>query len=227
MSAADQNPAGEAVPDGPLVDPEPAPDAADPAVDGGIDPRIADGEAADAAAPVAAEDGSTGALASDDTPDAEAAAAGGDAPADAPAPEPDYQDLYLRSAAEMDNLRKRARRDVGAAEARGVAKLAKELLPALDNLDRALAAAEAADGDAEHTLTRGIRLVQNELTAALTRVGITVEIPLGAPFDPHRHEALTQMPKENTPPGLVIDVYQPGYVYGDAVLRAAKVVVSA
>lgn len=141
--------------------------------------------------------------------------------------EPDYQDLYLRSAAEMDNLRKRARRDVGVAEARGVARLAKELLPALDNLDRALAAAEAAEGDAEHTLTRGIRLVQSELTAALTRVGITVEIPLGSPFDPHRHEALTQQPKENTAPGLVIDVYQPGYVYGETVLRAAKVVVSA
>lgn len=140
---------------------------------------------------------------------------------------PDYQDLYLRTAAEMDNLRKRARRDVGGAEARGVAKLAKELLPALDNLDRALAAAEAMDADAEHTLTRGIRLVQSELAAALTRVGITTEIPLGSPFDPHRHEALTQQPKENTAPGLVIDVYQPGYVYGDTVLRAAKVVVSA
>jgi molecular chaperone GrpE len=141
--------------------------------------------------------------------------------------EPDYKDLYLRSAAEMDNLRKRARRDVGIAEGRGIGRLAKELLPALDNLDRALAAAEALEGDDEHTLTRGTRLVQAELAAALERVGIKVEIPLGAPFDPHRHEALTQQPRENVAPGLVIEVYQPGYVYDDTVLRAAKVVVSA
>lgn len=184
-----------------------------------LDAELVTEEAADTAASAVAEDGSTGALV--DEGEAE-----GDASAD-PASEPDYKDLYLRSAAEMDNLRKRARRDVGVAEARGVAKLAKELLPALDNLDRAIAAAEAAEGDEEHTLTRGIRLVQSELTAALTRVGITVEVPLGAPFDPHRHEALTQQPKENTPPGLVINVFQPGYVYGETVLRAAKVVVSA
>jgi molecular chaperone GrpE len=161
-----------------------------------------------------------------EAPEGAPAVDGDGAEAEVPA-EPDYQDLYLRLAAEMDNLRKRSRRDVGVAEARGVAKLARELLPALDNLDRALAAAEAAEGDEEHTLTRGIRLVQSELANALTRVGITVEIPLGSPFDPHRHEALTQQPKENTAPGLVIDVYQPGYVYGDTVLRAAKVVVSA
>jgi molecular chaperone GrpE len=140
--------------------------------------------------------------------------------------EPDYKDLYLRTAAEMDNLRKRARRDVGIAEGRGIGRLAKELLPALDNLDRALAAAEALEGD-EHTLTRGTRLVQAELVAALERVGIKAEVPLGSPFDPHRHEALTQQPRENVAPGLVIEVYQPGYVYDDTVLRAAKVVVSA
>ncbi|MCW3014252.1 MAG: nucleotide exchange factor GrpE [Solirubrobacterales bacterium] len=140
---------------------------------------------------------------------------------------PDYKDLYLRSAAEMDNLRKRARRDVGVAEARGIGRLAKELLPALDNLDRALAAAEALEGDDQHQITRGTRLVQAELAAALERVGIKVEIPLGSPFDPHRHEALTQQPRENVAPGLVVEVYQPGYVYEDTVLRAAKVIVSA
>jgi molecular chaperone GrpE len=195
-----------------------------------LDAELVTEEAAEAAAEATAGDGSTGALMDDGTEaGAEAPAEAAGEPAAEPEPEaaPDYQDLYLRSAAEMDNLRKRARRDVGAAEGRGVAKLAKELLPALDNLDRALAAAEAAEGDEEHTITRGIRLVQSELAAALTRVGITTEIPLGAPFDPHRHEALTQHPKENTAPGLVIDVYQPGYVYGDTVLRAAKVVVSA
>lgn len=159
--------------------------------------------------------------------EAEVVASAEEAAAEEAPAEPDYKDLYLRTAAEMDNLRKRARRDVGVAEGRGIGRLARELLPALDNLDRALAAAEALEGDDEHTLTRGTRLVQAELAAALERVGIKVEIPLGAPFDPHRHEALTQQPRENVAPGLVIEVYQPGYVYDDTVLRAAKVVVSA
>ena len=139
---------------------------------------------------------------------------------------PDYKDLYLRGAADMDNLRKRSRRDVGAAESRGIAKLAKELLPAIDNLERALQAAEAAEGQGEHDITKGIRLVQAEFVGALTRSGISIEDPKGQPFDPHRHEALAQAPVEGTDPGVVVEVYQPGYVLGDSVLRAARVVVS-
>src|SRR6478735_716859 len=86
--------------------------------------------------------------------------------------EPDYKDEYLRALAETENVRERARRDVEAANARGVARLASELLPSLDNLDRAIAAAEAEEADAEHHLTKGIRLVHKELLGALTRVGI-------------------------------------------------------
>jgi len=152
--------------------------------------------------------------------------------------EPDYKDLYLRASADMDNLRKRARRDVGAAEARGIGRLARELLPALDNLERALQAAEAdpdrsaaatqgpGEGSGEHGMTAGIRLVQAEFVGALTRAGIVIEDPMGWPFDPHRHEALAQAPVEGTPAGVVVEVYQPGYVLGDAVLRPARVVVS-
>jgi molecular chaperone GrpE len=127
----------------------------------------------------------------------------------------------------MENVRKRARRDVGGAEARGIGRLAKELLPALDNLDRALAAAEAEEGEGEHHLTRGIRLVQQELAGALGRVGIEIESPKGEPFDPHRHEALAQHPVEGTEAGLIIEVWQPGYRYQETILRPAKVVVSA
>jgi molecular chaperone GrpE len=141
--------------------------------------------------------------------------------------EPDYRDLYLRAAAEIENVRKRARRDVGAAEVRGIARLATQLLPAVDNLDRALAAAEAEEGDSDHHLTHGIRLVQQELVAALTRVGVKSHSPLGEQFDPHRHEAVAQTPVEGTPAGVVVEVYQPGYTYDETVLRAAKVVVSA
>ena len=141
--------------------------------------------------------------------------------------EPDYRDLYLRAAAEADNVRKRARRDVAAAETRGIVRLATQLLPAVDNLDRALAAAEAEEGDSDHHLTQGIRLVQQELVQALVRVGIKSHSPLGEQFDPHRHEAVSQTKVEGTEPGVVVEVYQPGYTYEDTVLRAAKVVVSA
>jgi molecular chaperone GrpE len=158
----------------------------------------------------------------------EAAAVGPEGEAEAAAPsEPDYKDQYLRAVAEADNVRKRARRDVAAAEARGVGKLVRELLPALDNLDRAIAAAENAEGPGDHHLTHGIRLVQQELAGALTRVGIVADSPKGEAFDPHRHEAVAQMPVEGTEAGIVVEVYQPGYRYDETILRAAKVVVSA
>jgi molecular chaperone GrpE len=140
--------------------------------------------------------------------------------------EPDFKDLYLRAAAETDNVRKRARRDVEIASARGVARLARELLPSLDNLDRALAAAEAQEGDGEHHLTKGIRLVQQDLLGALTRVGIEQYAPEGEVFDPHQHEAVAQMPAEGVASGVISQVYQPGYRYKDEILRAAKVVVA-
>ncbi len=141
--------------------------------------------------------------------------------------EPDFKDLYLRAAAETDNVRKRARRDVELASARGVARLARELLPSLDNLDRALAAAEAEETDTQHHLTKGIRLVQQELQTALTRVGIEQFTPVGESFDPHQHEAISQQPAEGVETGVITQVYQPGYRYKEEILRAAKVVVAA
>jgi molecular chaperone GrpE len=158
-------------------------------------------------------------------------AAGGPAqPADAAgeaAEEPDYHDRWLRAAAELENVRKRARRDAGLAETRGVLRLARELLPSLDNLDRALAAAESQPENADHHLTDGIRLVQREMLAALERVGIVPDVPSGEQFDPHRHEAVAQQPADGVRSGTVIDVYQAGYRLGDDVVRAAKVVVAA
>lgn len=142
-------------------------------------------------------------------------------------PEPDYKDEYLRALAETDNVRKRARRDVESANARGVARLASELLPSLDNLDRAIAAAEAEEADAEHHLTKGIRLVHRELLGALERVGIQPFSPLGEQFDPHQHEAVSQQPVQGVAAGIVTEVYQQGYRYKDEILRAAKVVVAA
>ena len=164
--------------------------------------------------------------ASADAPDAPGPA---DEPASADAPassEPDYQDKWLRAVAELDNIRKRARRDVAVAESRGIAKLARELLPALDNFERALAAAEAQPENRDHHLTDGIRLVQTELLGALARVGIVPDSPKGERFDPHRHEAVAQQPGDGAEPGTIIEVYSAGYTYGDDVLRPAKVVVA-
>ncbi|HEX2086136.1 MAG TPA: nucleotide exchange factor GrpE, partial [Solirubrobacteraceae bacterium] len=145
----------------------------------------------------------------------------------ATADEPDYRDQYLRAMAELDNVRKRARRDVAAAEGRGIAKLARELLPALDNFARALDAAEAQPENRDHHLTDGIRLVQTELLSALARVGIEPDSPEGEPFDPHCHEAIAQQPVEGTASGTIVEVYSQGYRYRDDVLRPAKVVVAA
>ena len=142
------------------------------------------------------------------------------------APEPDYRDQYLRAMAELDNVRKRARRDVSQAEARGIAKLARELLPALDNFARALDAAESQPENRDHHLTDGIRLVQNELLSALARVGIEQDSPKGEPFDPHCHEAIAQQPVDGAQPGTIVEVYSAGYTYGEDVLRPAKVVVA-
>ena len=160
-------------------------------------------------------------------PELEAEAEADEAKAEQPPEEPDYKDQWLRAAAELDNVRKRARRDVAAAEARGIAKLARELLPALDNFERALAAAEAQPENRDHHLTDGIRLVQTELLAALARVGIEPDSPNGERFDPHRHEALAQRPVDGAEAGTIVEVYNAGYTYGDEVLRPAKVVVAA
>ena len=163
-------------------------------------------------------------------PPAQDEAPEGDEPSAEPAPapdEPDYKDQWLRAVAELDNVRKRARRDAGLAETRGASRLARELLPALDNLERALAAAEGQPENADHHLTDGIRLVQQDLLAALGRAGIVQDSPLGATFDPHVHEAVAQAPVADAQTGTIVEVYSPGYRLGDDVLRAAKVVVAA
>ena len=102
-------------------------------------------------------------------------------------------------------------------------RLVKELLPALDNLERALDA--AADG--EGSLADGVRLVQDELLAALKRVGVEAFSPRGEAFDPQCHEAMAQQPVEGAEPGTVVEVYQAGYRLGETVIRPARVVVAA
>jgi molecular chaperone GrpE len=133
----------------------------------------------------------------------------------------EYLDHLKRLAAEFDNFRKRAQRDQDALVARAGERLVKELLPILDDLERAL---QAAAGHEEAKLEEGVRLVHRELSSALAREGL-VEIETAGAFDPHVHEALLSQPSE-AEEGSVIEVLQKGYRLGDRVLRPARVVVA-
>jgi molecular chaperone GrpE len=152
----------------------------------------------------------------------------------------EYLALAQRTQADFENYRKRVARDAALAQERGVAKLAKELLPALDNLDRAIEAATLKGtppgahpeghkqaGDSEDPLLAGVRLVRSEIAAALTRVGIEAFAPLGEPFDPNQQEAMAQQPVEGAVSGTVAEVYQDGYRMGETILRPARVLVAA
>jgi molecular chaperone GrpE len=137
----------------------------------------------------------------------------------------EYLELAQRTKADFENYRKRAARETAAAQERGVVKLALELLPAVDNLDRALEATDGS-GDSEN-LVSGLKLVHAGVLAALARVGIEPYSPQGEQFDPQLHEAVAQQPVEGAEPGSVVEVYQRGYRLGESVLRPARVVVAA
>jgi len=130
-------------------------------------------------------------------------------------------DDLKRVAAEFENYRKRVARDQANLAARAHERLVKELLPVLDDLERAL---EAASQHEEAKLEEGVRLVQRELQEALGKEGL-VEIETNGKFDPHVHEALLSQPSEQDD-GAILEVLQKGYRLGDRVLRPARVVIS-
>ena len=139
----------------------------------------------------------------------------------------DYLALAQRTQADFENYRKRVAKESAVAQERGVAKLVQELLPALDNLDRALAEGAAAhEKGGEDPLLAGVRLVRSELHAGLARVGIECFSPEGQAFDPAEHEAMAQQPAEGAQSGTVIAVLQPGYRLGKSIIRPARVVVA-
>jgi len=134
----------------------------------------------------------------------------------------DYLDALQRLKAEFDNYRKRAQRDQASLVARAGERIVAGLLPVLDDLERALQAAEQHE---EAKLEDGVRLVHRSLESLLEREGLEA-IPTDGQFDPHVHEALLSQPSE-AEEGTVIDVLQKGYRLGDRVLRPARVVVAA
>jgi molecular chaperone GrpE len=133
----------------------------------------------------------------------------------------EYLDDLRRVAADFDNYRKRMQRDQAALVVRAHERLVKELLPVLDDLERALVAAEEHE---EARLEDGVRLVHRELRTSLSKEGL-VEIETDGEFDPHVHEALLTQPSEEGD-GVILQVIQKGYRLGDRVLRPARVVVS-
>lgn len=138
-------------------------------------------------------------------------------------PEPAVEDdRLLRLAADFDNYKKRAAREREEYVALANARLLAELLPVVDDLERALAAAEKHE---EAQLEEGVRLVHRELATLLERHGVTA-IEADGKFDPHVHEALLAQPSEEAESGAVLDVVQKGYKLGDRVVRPARVIVA-
>jgi molecular chaperone GrpE len=133
----------------------------------------------------------------------------------------EHLDDLKRVAAEFENYRKRVARDQASQAARAHERLVKELLPVLDDLERAL---EAASEHEEGKVEEGVRLVQRELQEALAKEGL-VEVETNGRFDPHVHEALLSQPSEQDE-GAILEVLQKGYRLGDRVLRPARVVIS-
>jgi len=159
------------------------------------------------------------------------AEAEGEEAAASPAPDPlaeaeAQRDEYLadlqRLAADFDNYRKRALRDQQAFASRAAERLVAKLLPVLDDLERAL---EAAEHHEEAQVLAGVEMTKSALAAALASEGLQ-EIDAAGAFDPHVHEALLAQPVEGVEPGSIVQVVQRGYRLGDAVLRPARVIVA-
>ena len=146
----------------------------------------------------------------------------------------EYLELAQRTKADFENYRKRVARETSEALARGKADLARQLLPALDNLERALEAgddARARDSalplrESHEALVKGVAMVRDELHSRLESAGVESFDPTGEKFDPQLHEALSTMPAEGTESGVVLETVEKGYRLNGQVLRAAKVVVS-
>ena len=131
-------------------------------------------------------------------------------------------DRLLRTAADLDNFRKRARKDTDEARLKAREEVLREILPGIDNLERAVAAgATSPEGVLE-----GVKLVLRQFQTALERVEVKPFDSVGVPFDPTRHEAIAQVETREHPPGSVVTELQRGYTVGSRLLRPAMVTVA-
>jgi len=134
------------------------------------------------------------------------------------------QDRYLRAAAELDNARKRAARDREEYVRTANESLIRDLLPVVDNFDRALQAARGEPAAA--AVTAGVELIQRELLRVLEKAGVTAFSSVGTPFDPERHEAVATVPADDRPEMTVVNEIARGYLLHGRVLRPAMVTVA-
>jgi molecular chaperone GrpE len=134
-----------------------------------------------------------------------------------------HWEQYLRAVAELDNVRKRAQRDIESANRYGLEKLTEELLPVRDSLE--LAVQNSAKADAA-SLKAGAAATLALLVKALEKFGVKVIDPQGAPFDPAQHEAMMAQESATAEPNSVLQVVQPGYELNGRLLRPARVIVS-
>jgi molecular chaperone GrpE len=130
-------------------------------------------------------------------------------------------DRLLRTAADFENFKKRTKKDEAEAGDRGRKQLLSEILPAVDNLERAVEHAQAGDAVAD-----GVRLVLKQLYAALEKFNVKAFESVGKAFDPAVHEALQQQETDEHPPGAIVSEFQKGYMIGAKLLRPALVVVA-
>jgi molecular chaperone GrpE len=134
----------------------------------------------------------------------------------------DNWDRYLRAAADLENLRKRQKREMEDAKFDAKNKILKEMLPVVDNLERAI---EHAAASGSNPIVEGVQLVLRQFTTAFERLDVTAIDAQGQPFDPNLHEAISQQ-ESDQPPGTVVQVLQRGYRSGERLLRPALVVVA-
>jgi molecular chaperone GrpE len=137
----------------------------------------------------------------------------------------DKQDRLLRALAETDNIRRRAQRDRDDYVKYANESLVRDLIPVLDNLDRAVDSARATSG--ADSVVKGVELIQRELLRVLERSGVTRYSAVGQPFDPTRHEAIARVVSAEAAPDTVVNETAPGYLMNGRVLRPAMVAVAA
>ena len=134
------------------------------------------------------------------------------------------KDQLLRAAAELDNVRKRGRREAEDARRAGREEVLRDLLPVFDNLERAITSAQKAED--VKAVAEGLGMVQRQFLDTLGKVGISRVPGVGASFDPSMHEAIQQIVSAEHAPGTIVAEVQPGYMQGDRLVRAAMVVVT-
>ena len=142
----------------------------------------------------------------------------------------EHKDRFLRTLAEMENLRRRTEKEVADARAYGVTNFARDILAVADNMERALKALDdeirdKADAGVK-ALLDGVELTERELIKAMEKHGITRLEPQGQKFDPNLHQAMFELPDPSVPAGTVVQVVQPGYELNGRLLRPARVIVA-